>query len=153
MSEDDTSIAVLKEKVRTCREKIRKRMLRSNIIVSIISWKSILTEMRRKSCDFKLKKEVEGQLKAWFELLEEFPKEKSLVEHSFANITMKKTDLHIVQPGDLWMDCGSLRQEDSLIGSRSSDASSIESSTHDMPEVILMTQLRDKPEKGFYPCE
>jgi len=155
MGEEDILGAVLKENVRKCREKIQKRMQRGDVIVTTIAWKAVLIEMRKKSWVHLLSKEVEGNLRAWFELREEFPTERtgreSTNDPSFQNMPQSRRDL--VQPGDLWMDCGSFQQEDVLLGSRSSDISSMDSSTRYTPEANTIVQDSHNLVNGEDSCE
>jgi len=124
--DEDSLFGELKESLKNCREKIRKQMTNENFVVPNVTWDLIWAEMRN---SWKVSSRVKNQLKSWFKLWKEFPIERPREEedHSSPSCSLRNDDLYIVQPGDLWMDCGSPPQSETVPRTRESSIMSIDS--------------------------
>jgi len=124
--DEDSLFGELKESLKNCREKIRKQMTNENFVVPNVTWDLIWAEMKN---SWKVSSRVKNQLKSWFKLWKEFPIERPREEEdqSLPNCSRRNDDLYIVQPGDLWMDCGNFPQSETVSRTRESSIMSIDS--------------------------
>jgi len=123
--DDDPVFGELIESLKHCRERIRKQMKNENFVVTSVTWELIWAEMRN---SWKVSSRVKKQLKCWFQLWKDFPTEMAReYEPSSLSSSHTKDELYIVQPGDLWMDCGSPHLPESLTRTKESSTVSIDS--------------------------
>jgi len=127
--DEDPVFGELKESLKYCREKIRKQMKNENFVVTTVTWDMIWAKMRN---SWKVSSRVKNQLKCWFQLWKEFPTERPRDDDANpVSSSHTKDDLYVVQPGDLWMDCGSPKQTETV--SRANSIMSIDSVPQNKP--------------------
>jgi len=132
--DEDSLLCELKESLKHCRERIRKQMKNDNFVVTNVTWDLIWAEMKHSR---KVSSRVKKQLKRWFQLWKEFPTERSREEDPNSLHTSQTTDdLYIVQPGDLWMDCSSPQQSETVARTRESSVMSIDSFVQSKPAHV-----------------
>merc|ERR1719285_597592 len=91
-------------------------MQNGGLVITNSTWDSIWHEMRKITCSKLLTSAVESQLRSWFHLYKEFPIERSKGHmYTPTNGSTKSEYSCFVQPGDLWIDCGSASQDANVV--------------------------------------